>query len=62
MSDFVGEGGELQGVDPTIRARLAEITEPEYHDPARKDLTGLDWLLFIGFFVVCAVGFVWWGY
>jgi len=50
------------GIDPKIRARLEEIASPEYEDPARRDLTGLDWLVFLGFLVACAVGFTLWGY
>jgi len=49
-------------IDPVLKARLIEITDPTYSDPARKDFTGVDWLAFIGFFVVCAVGFIVWGY
>ncbi len=51
-----------QDLDPKIRARLDEITSPEYVDPARKNLTALDWLVFVGFLVACAVGFTVWGY
>jgi hypothetical protein len=56
MDEFPGEAG------PKIQARLDEIARPDYADPARKNLTGLDWLLFLGFLVVCAVGFTVWGY
>ena len=51
-----------QDLDPKIRDRLGEITSPEYVDPARKNLTALDWLVFVGFLLVCAVGAVLWGY
>jgi hypothetical protein len=51
-----------QDLDPKIRTRLHEITRPEYVDPARKDLTALDWVAFLGFLLVCAVGAVLWGY
>lgn len=59
-----GSGGAPAGrqVATKIDARLAEITDPAYTDPARKNLTGLDWLVFVGFFLVCAIGFVAWGY
>ena len=52
--------------DPELHAeiekRLAEVTAADYEDPARRNFTALDWIAFIGFFVVCAVGFVIWGY
>jgi hypothetical protein len=52
--------------DPEVRAdisrRLAEITAPDYVDPARKNLTAGDWIAFAGFLAVCAVGFTVWGY
>lgn len=54
--------GTVRDIDPKIRARLAEIASPDYQDPARTNLTGLDWLIFLGFLVVCAVGFTVWGY
>jgi len=52
--------------DPELHAeiekRLAEITAPDYEDPARKDFTALDWVAFAGFLAACAVGFIIWGY
>lgn len=52
--------------DPEVRAeierRLAVITAPDYADPARKNFTAADWLLFAGFLAVCAAGFTVWGY
>lgn len=54
--------GTMRDIDPKIRARLDEIASPDYQDPARRNLTGLDWLIFLGFLVACAVGFVVWGY
>jgi hypothetical protein len=52
--------------DPEVRAeieqRLAEIAAPDYVDPARKNFTAGDWLLFAGFLAVCAAGFTVWGY
>jgi hypothetical protein len=45
-----------------IGRRLAEITAPGYDDPARKNLTTVDWLAFAGFLAVCAVAFTVWGY
>jgi hypothetical protein len=56
MDEFPGEVG------PKIQTRLEEITRPDYVDPARTNLTGLDWVLFLGFLIVCAVGFTIWGY
>lgn len=56
LEDYPGELG------PKIKARVDEITSPEYDDPARRNLTGLDWLLFLGFLIVCAVGATVWGY
>lgn len=49
-------------IEPKIQARLAEITSPDYHDPARRDLTALDWVALIGFLAACAVSFTIWGY
>jgi len=54
-------GGELPEVHDRIQRRLDEITDPGYEDPARKDLGALDWLLFVGFLLACAVGAVLWG-
>ena len=52
--------------DPEVRAeigrRLAEITAPDYADPARRDFTAGDWLAFAGFLAACAVVFTVWGY
>ncbi len=52
--------------DPEVRAdisrRLAEITAPDYVDPARKDFTPVDWIALAGFLAVCAVAFTVWGY
>ncbi len=57
-----GSESARHDIDPKIRARLEEIASPDYEDPARRDLTGLDWLLFLGFLAACAVGFTVWGY
>lgn len=55
-----GTGGEPLGLEARIQARLDEITSPDYVDPARRDLTGLDWLVFLGFLIVCSVVFGAW--
>jgi hypothetical protein len=57
-----GNGGAGNDVAARIQTRLDEIARPDYDDPARTDLTGLDWLVFFGFLLVCAVGAVLWGY
>jgi hypothetical protein len=57
-----GTGGAEHDVAARIQHRLDEIASPDYRDPARANLTGLDWLVFFGFFLVCAVGAVLWGY
>ncbi len=49
-------------IEPKIQARLAEIASPDYEDPARRDLSALDWAAIIGFLAACAVGFTIWGY
>jgi len=56
-----GIAGEAE-VRAEIERRLAEITAPDYVDPARKNFTAGDWLVFAGFLAVCAVGFTVWGY
>lgn len=48
--------------DAELKARLAEIEAPGYSDPARANLTGLDWLSIVAFIAVVSVGFVVWGY
>jgi hypothetical protein len=52
--------------DPEVQAeiarRLAVITAPDYEDPARKNFTAGDWIVFAGFLAVCAIGFTVWGY
>lgn len=52
--------------DPEVRAeigrRLAEITSPDYTDPARKNFTAGDWIAFAGFLAVCAAALTVWGY
>lgn len=52
--------------DPEVRAeigrRLAEITAPDYEDPARRNFTAGDWIAFAGFLAVGAVAFTVWGY
>jgi hypothetical protein len=55
-----GTGGGQLDVDARIQARLDEITSPDYVDPARRDLTGLDWLVFLGFLIGCSVVFGIW--
>jgi hypothetical protein len=45
-----------------IQARLAEITAPDYEDPAKRDFTRWDWIVFVGFLAACAIGFTIWGY
>lgn len=63
MNDTSGQRDESPGeIGPKIQARLDEITRPAYVDPAHTNLTGLDWLLFLGFLIVCAVGATAWGY
>lgn len=66
-----GSGGPLEADngfvgDPEVRAeiarRLGAVTAPDYEDPARKDFTRADWLVFGGFLAVCAVAFTLWGY
>ncbi len=54
-------GGERRELHDRIQRRLDELTDPGYEDPARKDLGALDWLLFVGFLLACAVGAVLWG-
>jgi hypothetical protein len=49
-------------VTATIQTRLDEIMAPDYADPARRDLSGLDWLLFSIFVLTCAGGAALWGY
>jgi len=55
---FVGDP-EMQA---EISRRLAEITAPDYVDPARKNFTSGDWIVFAGFLAACAVAFTVWGY
>jgi hypothetical protein len=63
MNSQSGDTDEIQReIAPKIQARVAEITSPDYVDPARTDLTGLDWVALIGFLALCAVGFTVWGY
>ncbi len=68
MTDSVGaaaDGGGIEGGDEVraaILQRLREVTAPDYVDPARKDLTGLDWFALVGFMAACAVIFTVWGY
>ncbi len=45
-----------------IRARLDEVMREDDTDPARRDLTAADWATIIGFFVLCSVVAVVWGY
>jgi hypothetical protein len=56
-----GIAGEAE-VRAEIERRLAEITAPDYADPARKDFTAVDWLALAGFLAICAVAFTVWGY
>lgn len=57
-----GSGAGQHGIDPKIAARLDEITSPDYVDPARTNLSALDWVVFFGFLIICCVGFTVWGY
>jgi hypothetical protein len=54
----------VPGTDVTaaIQARLDEITSPGYEDPARRNLSGLEWLLFSLFVLACVGGAALWGY
>ena len=54
-------GGERRELHDRIQRRLDELTDPGYEDPARTDLGALDWLLFVGFLLACAIGAVLWG-
>jgi len=45
-----------------IRVRLDEVMREDDVDPARRGLTAWDWLAIIGFFVLCSVVAVAWGY
>lgn len=45
-----------------IRMRLDEVMREDDVDPARHDLTGLDWLAIVGFLAICSVVAVVWGY
>lgn len=56
-----GFRGDLEVRDEIAR-RLAQITAPDYVDPARKDLTSVDWIALAGFLAVCAIAFTVWGY
>ena len=69
VTDSVGistDGGNGIEGDEEVRAailqRLKQVTAPDYVDPARKDLTGLDWFALVGFMAACAVIFTVWGY
>jgi hypothetical protein len=63
MDETSGRLQEAQReIGPKIQARLADITSPDYEDPARRDLTALDWFALVGFLAACAVGFTIWGY
>jgi hypothetical protein len=56
-----GGPGPLREFDDQLRKRLDVITDPGYTDPAREDLGAVDWVLFVGFLLACAVGAVIWG-
>jgi hypothetical protein len=60
-ADDHGFAGDAE-VRAEIGRRLAEVTEPDYVDPARKNFTSGDWIAFAGFLAVCAVAFTVWGY
>ncbi|MBN2566061.1 MAG: hypothetical protein JXB46_10165 [Candidatus Eisenbacteria bacterium] len=58
-------GRQSDGIDELhaeIERRLDEVTAADYEDPARKDLTVLDWVTLAGFLAACAIGFTIWGY
>ena len=60
-----GINRESDGMDELhaeIERRLDEVTAPDYEDPARKDLTVVDWVTLAGFLAACAIGFTVWGY
>lgn len=48
--------------EPDLEARIAELDRPDYDDPARRDLTALDWVALIGFIVAVCVVSLAWGY
>jgi hypothetical protein len=54
--------GASKDLTDRIQTRLDEITTPDYEDPARRDLDGLDWSLFLAFVLGCAAGALLWGY
>lgn len=56
-----GRGGD-QNFQAELERRLGILESPEYDDPARRDLPGLDYLLLAVIIVVTVVAMYWWGY
>lgn len=50
-------------IDAELARRLAVLADPGYDDPARRDLTGLDYLLLAALNVTVTVLMLWyaWG-
>lgn len=57
-----GVGSESDPVTTEIRRRLGLITHPDYRDPARRDLTRLDWGVLVAFLAVTGLVALFWGF
>lgn len=57
-----GKGDRDQNFEAELERRLEILESPDYADPARRDLSGLDYLLLGVIVAVTVTAMYWWGY